>query len=98
MCRDVAEVVEEVEAGRVFTVEDGGVWFSGMNAHVGRLVQRVADALRVEGYTVGLSFSQNGGVFLQVPDAEEMSNDDLNEVVNLPGCEANDGNPEEAFH
>ena len=86
MCREIAEVVESVEDGRVFTVEDGGVWFSGMNAHVGRLVPRVADALRVEGYTVGLSFSQNGGIFLQVPDAEEMSNEALDDVVDLPGC------------
>lgn len=98
MCRGIAEVVESVETGRVFTVEDGGVWFSGMNAHVGRLVQRVADSLRVEGYTVGLSFSQDGGVFLQVPEAEEMTNDDLNEVVDLPGCKANDGEAEEVVH
>jgi hypothetical protein len=87
MCREIAEVVECVEEGRVFTVEEGGIWFSGMNAHVGRLVSQVADALRVAGYQVGLSFSQDGGIVLQVPDAEEMENEKLDEVVCLLGSE-----------
>lgn len=85
MCENVAEVVNSVESGRVFTVEDGGVWFSGMNAHVGRLVHKVARALRREGYTVGLSFPQNGGLFLQVPRAEAMDNDELDDIVDLGG-------------
>lgn len=85
MSTEIAEVVEEVQSGRVFTVEEGGLWFSGMNANVGRLVPRVADRLREEGYCVGLSFSQNHGIYLQVPDAEAMDNDDLNDVVDLGG-------------
>jgi len=86
MCNEIAECVEEVEGGRVFTVEDGGVWFSGMNAHVGRLARAVASRLRGRGYQVGPVLSQNGGLYLVVPDAGEIPNDKLDEIVELPGC------------
>jgi len=83
MCNDIAECVAEVESGRVFTVEDGGVWFSGMNAHVGTLVSRVSDRLRKAGYQVGPALLQNGGVYLVVPNAEEVPNDKLDEIAPL---------------
>lgn len=83
MCNDVAECVAEVESGRVFTVEDGGVWLSGMNAHVARLADRVAERLRAAGYEVGPGISQNGGVYLVVPEAEEIPNDKLDEIAPL---------------
>lgn len=96
MCNDVAECVEEVESGRVFTVEDGGVWFSGMNAHVGRLARCVADRLRERGYQVGPALDQNGGIYLVVPEAEEIPNSKLDEIVDLPGCGPERG--EEVVH
>lgn len=83
MCNDIAECVAEVEEGRVFTVEDGGVWFSGMNAHVARLADRAAERIRKAGYEVGPALSQNGGIYLVVPNAEEIPNDKLDDIAPL---------------
>jgi len=80
MCNEIVELVEEVEEGRVFTVEDGGIWFSGMNAHVGRLASSVASRLREEGYGVGVPRSDNaaefGGLYLPVEEATEDREED----------------------
>jgi len=83
MCNDVAECVAAVEGGRVFTVEDGGVWFSGMNARVGDLASRVSERLREAGYEVGPALSQNGGIYLVVPGATEVPNDKLDDIAPL---------------
>jgi len=89
MCSELCCLVEEVEEGRVFAVEDGGIWFSGMNSNVGSLAARVADRLRDEGYTVGSVQSDGadafGGVFLPVEDAEPVDDSTHNRIVSPPG-------------
>lgn len=89
MCSELCRLVEEVEEGRVFTVEDGGIWFSGMNAHVGRLASEVAERLRSEGYTVGPVRSDNaaefGGLFLPVEGATEVDDEKHSKIVSPPG-------------
>jgi len=83
MTREIAEIVEEVQRSRVFTVEEGGVWFSGINANVGRLVEEVRNRLREEGYDVDGITHEDRGLFLHVSGAEEVDNDTLDEVVGV---------------
>lgn len=89
MTREIAELVEAVESGRVFCVEDGGIWFSGMNANVGRLARRVARRLSAEGYTVGDvregPADEFSGLCLPVEEAEEIPDDVHKEIVSPPG-------------
>jgi len=89
MCSDLCCLVEEVEEGRVFTVEDGGIWFSGMNANVGRLTSEVAERLRSDGHTVGPPRSDNaaefGGLFLPVEEATEVDDEKHSRIVSPPG-------------
>lgn len=89
MCSELCRLVEEVEEGRVFTVEEGGIWFSGMNANVGSLASRVAERLRAEGYDAGFPQSDGatefGGVFLPVEGAEPVDDDTHNRIVSPPG-------------
>lgn len=95
MCNEIVELVEEVEEGRVFTVEDGGIWFSGMNAHVGRLASSVASRLREEGYGVGVPRSDNaaefGGLYLPVEEAREVDDGEHSRIVSPPGGDKRDG-------
>lgn len=89
MCKDICEVVEEVQPGRVFVVEDGGIWFSGMNANVGRLVEEVAEELEDEGYEVGTpgfdDAAEFGGVFLPVEEASAVDDETHYALVSPPG-------------
>lgn len=89
MCEEIAEIVENVQPGRVFTVEDGGLWFSGMNANLGELVDEVGMALREEGYHVGPPMDDDavlfGGLFLPVAEAEEIDEDAHQSIVSSPG-------------
>lgn len=89
MTESICEVVENVQPGRVFVVEDGGVWFSGMNANVGILSRRVRHALQEAGYTVGRPRSDGAdefpGVFLPVEEAESVPDEIHNTLVSSPG-------------
>ena len=89
MCSDICEIVETVQRGRVFVVEDGGIWFSGMNANLGSLVERVAESLREAGYTVHPpeddGATEFGGLFLPVEEAEEVDDETHNSLVSTPG-------------
>lgn len=89
MCSELCRLVEEVEEGRVFCVEDGGIWFSGMNANVGNLASRVQRRLREEGFEVGFPQSDGadrfGGLFLPVEGAEEVPDDEHSRIVSPPG-------------
>ena len=89
MCSDICEIVENVQPGRVFVVEDGGIWFSGMNANVGDLALRVGRKLTEAGYTVQPPESDGadrfGGVYLPVEEAEEVPDEIHTAVVSSPG-------------
>jgi hypothetical protein len=85
MCKPACEIVETVQPGRIFTCEEGGLWFSGMNAHVGPLVHGVARALAAAGYTVGDPRDEAGGIYLPVEGVKAVSNEDLNRLVSPPG-------------
>ena len=58
----------------VYEVEPAGLWFSGMNANLGPLLDDVAGVLDDEGYTVGdpeddgYSAAENGGMVLPVEE------------------------------
>lgn len=89
MCSDLCEIVENVQRGRVFVVEDGGIWFSGMNANLGELVEEVAAELQEAGFTVHPpeddGATEFGGLFLPVEEAEEVDDDVHNALVSDPG-------------
>lgn len=89
MCSDICEIVETVQRGRVFCVEDGGIWFSGMNANLGTLVEEVASKLREAGYTVHPpeddGATEFGGLYLPVEEAEEVDDRVHNALVSSPG-------------
>lgn len=44
---EVEELLDELHPDRVFAVEDGLVWVSGMNAHCGRVAEDLAKTLRM---------------------------------------------------
>lgn len=44
---EVRELLDDVHADRVFSVEDGVVWVSGMNAHCKRVAEDIAKTLRM---------------------------------------------------
>lgn len=90
MSEEIVEIIENVEPGRVFTVESEGVWFSGMNANVSALVEKVAEALEEAGYTVGDPLrdpenSKMGGVFLPVEGCSPVEKHVLDRKVSYPG-------------
>lgn len=89
MCSDICEIVENVQRGRVFVVEDGGIWFSGMNADLGSLVEAVARELEEAGYTVHPpeddGATEFGGLFLPVEEAEPVDDEVHNRLVSSPG-------------
>lgn len=89
MCEEICEVVENVRPGAVFVVEDGGVWFSGMNARLGELVEEVAEGLQEAGYEVEPPEDDGavefGGLFLPVPDACSVDDETHNSIVSEPG-------------
>lgn len=66
----------------VFTVEDGGIWLSGMNANLKLLHYRVVGHLREhDDYEVGETSSEDGGYYVEVPVAEEIHPDELDAVL-----------------
>lgn len=91
MCSEICEIVENVQPGRVFVVEEGGIWFSGMNADLGTLVEEVAAALQEAGYEVepprddGIHATEFGGLYLPVPDACSVDDETHNALVSAPG-------------
>ena len=73
MTREIGGIVARKVSGLpVASVEDGGVWLSGMNAHLGRDARRVKGALEACGYTVGDLKDEYGGYFMSVEGAEEL--------------------------
>jgi len=62
----VEQLLDDVHADRVYSVEDGIVWVSGMNAHCSRVARRMARTLVTHGVPAGLVYDddavQNGGV------------------------------------
>lgn len=66
----------------VYRVEDGGLWFSGMNANLGPLLSEVAGVLDDAGYTVSdpvddeVHGVENGGLFLPVEEVHGVENGD----------------------
>lgn len=89
MCEEIVEVVETVQPGRVFVVEEDGIWFSGMNQNLGNLVEEVAEALDEAGWEVGTPHRDdavvNGGVFLPVEDCSAVDDDTHYALVSSPG-------------
>lgn len=93
MTREIVELVETVETGRVFCVEEGGIWFSGMNANVGRLASRVVERLHAEGYHASPPEDDDAdafpGVYVPVEEAEPVPDEVHLGIVSPPGgnCE-----------
>jgi hypothetical protein len=64
--QDVKELLEDVHGDRVFAVEDGVVWVSGMNANCRRVARKMAHTLVKHDIPAGLVYDDgaaaNGGV------------------------------------
>jgi len=61
----VEDLLDDVHGDRVYAVEDGQVWVSGMNAHCPRVARRMARTLVKHGVPCGLVYDdavQFGGV------------------------------------
>lgn len=62
----VERILEEQHGDRVFSVEDGVVWVSGMNASCPSVARRMAHTLLSQGFACGLVYDdgavQHGGV------------------------------------
>ena len=70
-------VASEFDPVPVYSVEDGRLWFSGMNARVYHKAAKVSALLGDHGYTVGpieddgVHAINNGGIVLSVREAEQ---------------------------
>ncbi len=51
---------------RILSVEDDGVWISGMNANSGVIAKRIKKELENCGYSTVGPVDENGGLFVQV--------------------------------
>jgi len=62
----VEELLDDVHGDRVYAVEDGIVWVSGMNAHCPTVARRMARTLVKHGVPTGLVYDddavRHGGV------------------------------------
>lgn len=89
MCEEVVEVVESVQPGRVFVVEEDGIWFSGMNQDLGSLVREVAEALEEAGWETGEPQVDDAvefnGMFLPVEGCSAVDDDTHYALVSSPG-------------
>ncbi len=60
------EILNDIHSDRVFAVEDGVVWVSGMNQHCTRVAEKMARTLLKHGIPAGLVYDDgapvNGGV------------------------------------
>lgn len=66
----------------VFTVEDGGIWLSGVNANLRQLHYRVVHRLQKhDQYTVGETIEEDGGYYVQVPTAEDLPADTIDAIL-----------------
>lgn len=70
MTREIGGIVARKVSGvPVASIEDGGVWLSGMNASLATDARRVRDALEACGYTVGELEDEHGGYYMAVEGA-----------------------------
>ena len=63
----VEQIEETISGYPIFSIEENGVWISGMNAHSGTQARRVADTLEQYcGCIVDLEYPEKGGLFVPV--------------------------------
>lgn len=73
MTREIGGIVARNVSGLpVASIEDGGVWLSGMNAYLGREARRVKSTLEACGYTVGELEDEHGGYYMSVEGAKAL--------------------------
>lgn len=59
----VEELLDDVHRDRVYSVEDGYVWVSGMNAHCPRVAERMATTLVKHGIPCGLVYDDGAEAY-----------------------------------
>lgn len=59
----VESILDDAHPGRVYSVEDGVVWVSGMNPHCPRVAERMAQTLSHNGVPCGLVYDDDADRF-----------------------------------
>ena len=91
MTREVAETIADgvTRSSPVVNLEDGLVWVSGMNARPWVLARQVQETLIAEGFDAGEpsddGAAEHGGLEIEVPAAEPISDEVHEEVFDVEG-------------